>query len=308
MKNILVLGFISCILVSSCNSAARRELMVKDSLLKDSIMMDSLKQTASLATNINLSTKTPADKKFIKSAELKFKVGNVLFSTEKIEDVTVRYGGYVVYSNMQNRNQDSNSTRISRDSLLITKQIVVENSIQLRIPNEKLDSFVRELNPLVSFFDYRVIRLTDITLQLKANHKKSERLTKYNQRQSTHIDTKSSKLKETSSAEDQLLEHQNQTDELQIENESLEDQIKYCNVAIFIYQKPIIIKETIADFDYVSNIKPSFFVRVGDSLVQGWWILSEVIIFLIKIWGIFALIIGLIFGAKYLSRLYKRLK
>jgi len=160
----------------------------------------------------------------------------------------------------------------------------------------------------VIFFDYRVIKLSDVTLQFVSNQKKTDRLQKYEQRQTQHIDNKQSKLKETSAAEDNLLDKQNQTDDLKLKSMELEDQVKYCNLSIDIYQKPIIVKEVIANFDYVSDLKPNFIKRIGDSIIQGWWILEEVILFLIKIWGIAVLIIAIIFGAKYISILYKKIK
>ena len=312
MRNIFLLGLLVCLTLTDCDSGSKRSAMIMDYMVKDSLMKDSIMKveaaTATLANDINLNTKTPADKKFVKTAELKFKVGNVLYATEKIEDITLKYGGYLTYSNLQNKNENYNSSKISRDSLLIAKQIVVVNEIQLRIPNERLDSFIRELNPLVVFFDYRIIKLNDVTLQFVANQKKSDRLKKYDQRQAQHIDKSPGKLKETSLAEDKLLDRQNQADDLQMQSLSIEDQVKYCNLTINIYQKPIIVKEVIANFDYVSDLKPNFFIRAWDSIVQGWWILCEVLVFLIKLWGIALLITCLIFGIKYLSKLYKRIK
>ena len=35
---------------------------------------------------------------------IKFKVKNVQQATEKIEDVTTKYGGYLTYSNLENKN------------------------------------------------------------------------------------------------------------------------------------------------------------------------------------------------------------
>lgn len=268
---------------------------------------NSLAETAQLANDLDLNTQTPSDKKFIKTADLKFKVANVLTATEKIEDITVKYGGYLTLSNLQNRNEDNSSSKISRDSILITKQIVVINEMQLRVPNERLDSFIRELNPLVVFFDYRIIKLHDVTLQFVANQKKTDRLKNYEQRQTKHIDNKTSKLPETTAAEDNLLNRQTQADDLQIKSMALDDQVKYCDLTIAIYQKPIIVKETIARFDYVSDSKPGFFSRVWDSVLTGWSILEEFIIFLVKIWGIALLVIVLFFGSKYLFKLYKRI-
>lgn len=306
MKKIILFGLMTSLILASCGPSAE-ELETQRNA--DSAMLaDSLASIPTLAKDVSLNTKTPNDKKFIKTADLKFKVNNVLTATEKIEDNAVKYGGYLVYSNLKNRNDDYKSSRISRDSLLIAKQIVVVNEIQLRVPNEKLDSFIRELNSLVVFFDYRVIKLNDVTLQFTSNQKKTERLQKYEQRQINNIDTKSSKLKEATNAEDNLLEHQNQADDLQLKSLALEDQVKYCDLDIEIYQKPIIVTEKIGYFDYVSGSKPNFFVRVLDSIIQGWTILEEIIIFLIKIWGILLLVVVIIFGAKYLSGLYKKIK
>jgi hypothetical protein len=298
----------SFLLLSGCSSSAKREVYLKDSLMRESIMQDSIAKTAVLAQNIDLNTKTPADKKFIKRAELKFKVGNVLYATEKMEDLTTKYGGYMLYSNLANRFENSDRSRISRDSILLSKEIEVVNQLQLRIPNNKLDSFIRELDPLVVLLDYRVIKLNDVTLQFISNQQKTERLQTYEKRQVRHIDSKPSKLQETSNAEDHLLDRQNQADDTKLQSMALDDQVKYCDLSIDIYQKTLITKETIANFDYVSDVKPAFFARMWDSIVQGWHILEEVVIFLVKIWGIAVLIIGIVFGLKFLRRWYKGIK
>jgi hypothetical protein len=303
-----VFGITLGLALQGCSNGARREVYLKDSLMIDSIMRDSISKTAVLAHSLDLNTKTPADKKFIKRADLKFKVGNVLYATEKMEDLTTKYGGYMLYSNLANRLENSDRSRISRDSILISKEIEVVNQLQLRIPNNKLDSFVRELDPLVVFLDYRIIRLNDVTLQFVSNQMRTERLQTYEKRQARHIDSKASKLPETSNAEDNLLDRQNQADNIKLQSLAMDDQVKYCDLSVDIYQKRIITKETIADFDYVSEVKPNFFARMWDSIAQGWYILEDVVVFLIKVWGIAVLIITIAFGVKLLRRWYKGLK
>ena len=255
-----------------------------------------------LAKDINLNTKTPSDKKLIKTSELKFKVNNVLAATEKIEDITAKYDGYIAYSNLQNRQEEYSRTQISRDSVLICQQITVINEIQLRVPNAKLDSFIRNLNPLVVFLDSRVIKMNDVTFQYLGNQKKAERLKNYGHRQTNHIENKDSKLKETTSAEENLLNKQIQTDETQISNLILDDQLKYCDISMEIYQKPIIIKDVTFDFNYVSSSKPNIFKRIIDSVIYGWWILEEIIVFLIKCWGIFVLIACLVIIIRFILK------
>jgi hypothetical protein len=261
-----------------------------------------------LAKDVNLNTKTPKDKKFIKTAEVKFKVNNVWKVTERIEDITAKYGGFVTHSNLKNRDNNYASRRVSRDSILICKQIVVENHIELRVPNESLDSLVRELNKFIIFLDYRIINLDDATYFYALTQKKTETLQTYQQHQTKHIDTKDSKLKETTRAEETLLDSKLASDELQVQKLALDDQLKYCTLTINIYQKPLIVRETIANFSYVSSYKPNIFKRLGDSLIQGWWILEEIIVFLVQMWGVILLIVGVIVGYKLIRRWYLKTK
>ena len=315
-KRLLYLAIIPFFICNACSPSA--EEMSAQSIADSTLLADSLAKVQaeqerlgdvsaepSLANDISLKTKTPADKKLIKTAEIKFLVVNVWKSTEKIEDLTCRYEGYITYSNLQNKYEDYSSTNITRDSILVTREVVVENVIKLRIPNIKLDSFIRQLTPLVKYLDYRVIKMDDVTFQFSSIDKKGQRFKNYEKRQTSHIDSKNSKLKDASVAEDNLLERQMQADEIALKAKELEDQLKYCNLTIEIYQKSIITKEIKADFKYVSSSKPNFFVRAKDSIIQGYWILEEIIMFILKMWSI--LLIGFItfIGIKHFITLTK---
>jgi hypothetical protein len=238
--------------------------------------------------DLNLATKTPAEKKFIKTAETKFLVGNVRKASDKIEDLAAKYSGYLTYSHLQNRESDQSCMEINRDSVLISKQIIVENQIELRIPNENLDSLVRELNKLILFLDYRIVKMDEITFNILANQKATERLKNYDIRQKKHIDTKASKLKETTNAEENVLNRQLQADQLEVENLALADQVKYCRLTIFIYQKPIYYKE-IQVLPNTESSRPNLFSRILNALVDGWIIFEYFIVFLFRIWWLFVL-------------------
>jgi len=283
--------------------AVVNERMADSAGINDAGMQDkSDSKEPALAKDIKVSTKTPSDKKLIRNAELKFKVKSVIDATEKIEDMAAKYDGYVVYSNLQNRQDEYNRIQYRRDSIIICQQITVINNIQLRIPNVKLDSFIRNLNPLVVFLDSRVIKLNDVTFQYFRNLKKSERLKNYSKRQVNHIDNQESKLHETTSAEENLLNSQMQSDETQINNMELDDQLKYCNISVEIYQKPVVVREVAYDFNYVSASKPNVFKRIADSVIYGWWILEEIIVFLIRLWGVFVLIACLFFIIRFIIK------
>jgi hypothetical protein len=299
---ILGIGTFGCSPGPSAAEKANYDSLVSDSLAKARADGGANEIIAppkvEVAKDINLNTNAPKDKKMIKTADVRFKVNHVLKATETIEDLTTHFGGYVTYSNLRNQQQNYRRSVISRDSILISKEIVVENDIMLRIPNDKLDSLIRDMNKLVVFLDYRTIKLDDVTYRYAANQKRTSTLQKYQQRQTKHIDTKGAKLKEAANAEETVLNSQLEADDLNIKNQELEDQLKYCSLIIYIYQKPLIIRETIANFDYESSFKPSIFKRLLNSIVQGWGILEEIIVFLVRIWGILLLIFGAIVGYK----------
>jgi len=321
MRKLIILSFVIILGVGTinCGPSKKEKEAAINKAQQDSILasVEAQRQADSIATGagesqlakeVSLNTKTPKDKKFIKKAEVKFKVNNVWKITERIEDITVKYGGFVTHSDLMNRDENYASRRVSRDSILICRQIVVENHIVLRIPNESLDSLVRELNKFIIFLDYRIINLDDATYFYALTQKKTETLQNYQQRQTKHIDTKNSKLKETTKAEETLLDSKLVSDELQTQKQALDDQLKYCTLTINIYQKPIIVRETVANFSYVSSYKPNIFKRLLDSLIQGWWILEEIIVFLVQMWGVILIIITVIIGYKLIRRRFFKTK
>jgi hypothetical protein len=292
LKSIFTTILIGLVL-TSCGPSARE--MEKNRIDDSTKVAESLAKQNLISKNLSLSTRAPNDKKFIKTAETKFLVRNVRMASDKIEDLAAKYSGYVTYSNLGNHESDYSKIEVSRDSILISRKIVVENQMVLRIPNENLDSLVRELNKLIVFLDYRIIKMDDISFAILANSKASDRLQKYEIRQQKHIDKKESKLKEVVSAEDNVLSRQIQADNLQIENLTLADQAKYCTLSIFLYQKPIYYSETQVQPN-TESFRPNLFKRIVSAVIDGWIICEYFIVFIFQIWWLFIIAIVIILG------------
>jgi hypothetical protein len=160
----------------------------------------------------------------------------------------------------------------------------------LKIPNEYLDSLVRGLNKLILFLDYRIIRMDEVTFQLLANQKAAEQLKEFGQREKQHIDAKGNKLKESTHAEETLLSKQVEADNLDLRNQEIEEQVHYCTLTLFIYQKPILVRDTEGILNS-SELRPNLFKRIGEALVDGWEIVEYIIVFLFRIWWLFAMAI-----------------
>ena len=78
----------------SCGPSKKEKESAYERAKQDSITVAT--SQPELAKDVNLNTNTPKDKKFIKTAEVMFKVNNVWKVTERIEDITAKYGGFVL--------------------------------------------------------------------------------------------------------------------------------------------------------------------------------------------------------------------
>ena len=105
-------------------------------------------------------------RKFVRTADIKFKVKNVAKSTGIIEDATSRFGGFVTYTNLQSSINDEDHTKVSPDSTLVTTKYTVENNMTIRVPNTQLDTVIKTIANQIGFLHYRVIKADDVTLQM----------------------------------------------------------------------------------------------------------------------------------------------
>ena len=287
------------VLLMGCGPSAKElnEKMTGNSIA----IQDSVSRQQGIISELNLNTRTPDHKQFIMTAETKFLVNNVRVASERIEDLAAKYSGYITLSELKNQESDFSRNEISRDSVVISKMIVVENQIVLRVPNEKIDSLVREINKLILFLDYRTVKMDDISFTLLSNQKATERLKNYDARQKKHIDAKQNKLRETTNAEENVLNRQTQADNLQVENLALADQIKYCTLTLFIYQKPVLYKETQVQLNS-DSFRAGFFSRVIEAMSEGWIMFEAFLVMIFRIWWLFVLALVGYFGYRLLSK------
>jgi len=75
----------------------------------------------------------------------------------------------VTYSNLQSTINDKISTKISQDSTLETTKYQVENTITLRVPQQNMDTVVKEIAKEIDYLDYRLIKADDVALRLLSN-------------------------------------------------------------------------------------------------------------------------------------------
>lgn len=295
-KSKIIVGFALAITLLSCGRAKEGHM--------ESVAIPDSTSNAFVSSSAAVENGKDTTRRFIRTADLKFKVKSVIKSTYNIENITNRQGGFVTYTNLTSTIDYTSNTAISADSTLETTYYTVTNTITLRVPNTKLDTTLKEIANNIDYLDYRIIKAEDVALQILSNSLTQKRSVKNEKRLTDAIDNRGKKLKETTLAEELLLRKQEQADNAKISNLSLTDQINFSTINLSIYQRQTIKRELIINDKNIDAYEPSFGSKILDALKYGWQVLETFLVFLAKLWGLFLFaIIAFFFYKKYKHKL-----
>jgi hypothetical protein len=295
MKTIAKLGLTTLVITAvlfSCKKADASEETADYKMTADSTAVSS-----SAAVE-----RKDSKQKFIRTADIKFKVKNVVKSTYAIENAVQKFGGFVTYTNLQSTIHDQIKTKISQDSTLETTKYTVENNITIRVPNTQLDTVIKSIAKQIDFMDFRVIKADDVSLKLLSNQLSQKRSASTEKRVEKAIDEKGKKINDIMEAENTLANQKEANDNRTIDNLSLQDQINFSTVTLQLYQNETIRQEIMAGEKNSNAYKPNLGIQILDSLKNGWYILESVFVFLVNLWPF--ILIG--FGGFLLYKKYIR--
>lgn len=239
------------------------------------------------------------DRKFIRTAELKFKVKNVAQSTYSIENTVSKFNGFVTSTELRSIVNNTTTTKVSSDSLIETTRFNVENAMVIRVPNTALDTTLKTIARQIDYLDYRIIKADDVSLQLLSNQLSQKRNAANQQRVTQAIQNRGKKLGETLDAEDRLHESQTESDDAQLSNRSLNDQVSYSTLSLFLYQKEAVRHEKIANPEN-EKFRTGLGIRFTDGLRNGWYMLESLLVFLSNLWALLVIaIVGWLLYRKF---------
>jgi hypothetical protein len=275
------------IILFSCNKSEEK------AAYENMAISDSVASEAMLSSNAAVEAGIDPSRKFIRTADLKFKVKNVAASTYRIEEITSVFGGFVTYTHLSSNIDHHQIDQISADSSLESTYFTVVNNIILRIPNSNLDSSLISIAKMVDYLDYRTIKADDIRLQILSNELTIQRLSKHEKRLRGAIEDRGKKLRETGLAEENLLYKKETEDNATISNLALMDQVNYSTINLSIYQRQEVKRELIANDKNIESYEPGFVKKLLDSLKDGWKIMESLILFMVQFWGLILFGLGL---------------
>ncbi|HJY13841.1 MAG TPA: DUF4349 domain-containing protein [Flavobacterium sp.] len=294
MKTIAQLGLTTLVIIALLFSCKKADSTSTADIANYESTADSTAVSSSAAVE-----KKDSKQKFIRTADIKFKVKNVVKSTYAIENAVAKFGGFVTYTNLQSNIHDQIKTKISQDSTLETTKFSVENNITIRVPNTQLDTVIKSIARQIDFLDFRVIKADDVSLKLLANQLSQKRSTINEKRVEKAIDEKGKKINDIMEAENALANQKEANDSKTIEHLSMQDQVNFSTVTLQLYQNETIKQEITAGEKDSAYYKPNLGIQIIDSLKNGWYILQAILVFFINLWPFILLSLGGFF-------LYKR--
>jgi len=287
MKTIAKLGTLTLVIIALLFSCKKADYSSNEGSADVKISADSTAVSSSAAV-VDKNSK----QKFIRTADIKFKVKNVVKSTYAIENATQKFGGFVTYTNLQSNIHDQVKTKISQDSTLETTKYTVENNITIRVPNTQLDTVIKTIAKQIDFLDFRVIKADDVSLKLLSNQLSQKRSASTEKRVEKAIDSKGKKINDIMEAENTLANQKETNDNHAIDNLSLQDQINFSTITLQLYQNETIRQETMASEKNSNAYKPNLGLQILDSLKNGWYILESIFVFLINLWPFIIICLG----------------
>ncbi|UEG48954.1 DUF4349 domain-containing protein [Ferruginibacter lapsinanis] len=285
----LLAALCSIIVFLSCNN--NKYSPEESPAMADSATTNYISSSAAVENNKD------STRKFIRTADLKFKVKDVIRSTYDIENIVSQQSGFVTYTNLTSTIDNITTVLVSADSSLETTAYTVTNSITLRVPNIRLDTTLKEIAKNIDYLDYRIIKAEDVALQILSNNLAQKRFVKNTERLSYAIDNRGKKLAETTNAEELLSNKEEQSDNAKIANLSMADQINFSTVNISMYQRQAIKRALIANDKNIDAYEPGFGRKILEAIKYGWKMFEAFFVFVTKLWWVFLL--GLIVYIMY---------
>lgn len=240
----------------------------------------------------SVATMKVQDKQFIKTADVNMEVKDVYEATISIEKSVQDLGGFVTQSNLRSNVISEETYNTNDEDAVLVKKYQSENSMQVRVPNEKLGELLTLINNKKLFLNSRSINAEDVTAGIKYAELEGKRIRKTGENIS-QLKANKDKVK----LDDENMSENNQQ---QLANMDVTDHLKYSTVDIYIKEPKIRTAEiaitntkNIDDkykFDFVYSVKSAF--------VEGFYMIQKIIVGLITIWPILLIATAIVFLIK----------
>jgi hypothetical protein len=232
----------------------------------------------------SVATMKVKDKQFIKTADVNMEVKDVYEATISIEKSVQELGGFVTHSNLKSNVVSEDTYNTSNEEAMLVKKYQTENTMQLKVPTEKLGELLTLINSKKLFLNSRSINAEDVTSSIKYAELEGKRIKKT----SENIDQLKTNKDKVNMSNDNMSENNQQ----QLANMDVTDNLKYSTIDIYIKEPKLRIAEiAITNTKSIDDkYKFNFMYSAKSAFVEGYYLIQRIVVGLITVWPL--LLIG----------------
>ena len=276
--------------LQACKSNMESASESVDSNMEESAYSSNQNSMKVGAESKGLNAKFSAEKrKFMRTANLKFKVEDIIKATQLIEDVVAINGGFITHNQTISAIESQDLIKQDKDSSIQVTSYLTTNNMQLSVPEQNLDLTLKTIAPIIQFLDNKTVDAEDVQLKLLENELAQKRSIIGQQRIKIAIDDHGKKLNTIMDAEDKLIEVGASGDEYAIANLALQDKVAYSTVTLEMYQNKMVRTNMIANLPIIPPYETPFYLKIWDGFVWGFDGILNLIVALSYLW-VFVLI------------------
>lgn len=277
LSAVLLLGIYSC-KKGEATSGELKSYELADSAAASTT--DSISSAASMEVK---------DKQFIKTADINMEVKDVYNATISIEKSVQELGGFVTKSNLHSNVVSEDTYNTSDQEAMLIKKYQTENTMQVRVPTEKLGELLTSINTNKLFLNSRIINAEDVTSDIKYAELEGKR----NEKTSENIDKIKANKDKVALSNDNISEGNLQ----KLNKMNMANHLKYSTVDIYIKEPKLRTAEiAIANTNSIDNkYRYNFIYDAKDGFVYGFYLIQRIIVVLINIWPILLIAAGIIY-------------
>ena len=248
-------------------------------------------------------TYSDAQRKFIRTAQAKFRVKDVYQSALAIEDAVAAQGGFVIKNDIATNIDSIRKRSLGNGQLVELAEYTVRGELTVRVPSEKAQPFLRSIIGQMEFLDTRSFAATDAQFALLREQLAYQR-NQEAQQELGDAKEEGGKLGQKAAVISARSDAKSGRDEALIAQKEFEDRVAFATLDLSLYQLPKLRRTEMADMEAaVRENGPGFLTRLGKSLSTGWFGLLEVGLQVVKLWPLWLV---LLLGVVVVRRLRRR--
>jgi len=234
------------------------------------------KSTSSLADSAEIAGLELHKSKLVKTIDINFKVKNVRQTGEVIALLVDKYEGMVMHHNIQSTTDKSERIHLSNDSLMLVSAFNTTANMAVKIPSDKLEEFVNQVNHMGVYINSSKMDIDDRTFDYLSTELKENNRHEF-------VDQQQTASKVTPKRAEEILKVKDDIVDKQVSNLKTDLDVKFSTVTLSFYQSDTILKEIVANDDPSAyNIPLS--KRITLAFATGWAAFMDVLVVLINLW------------------------